>query len=67
MTGNFENVSYARPGSESVYNIRIMDEHQTIAAVRAGGINKAYYPEENRLERVPNVTNFENISKGWTR
>ena len=59
MTGNFENVSYARPGSESVYNIRIMDEHQTIAALGAGGISKAYYPEENRLERVPNVTNFE--------
>lgn len=59
MTGNFENVSYSRPGSESVYNIRIMDEHQTIAALGAGGISKAYYPKENRLERVPNVTNFE--------
>ena len=30
-----------------------------IAAPGAGGISKAYYPEENRLERVPNVTNFE--------
>ena len=59
MTGNFENVSYARRGTESVYNIRIMDEHQTIVALGAGGISKAYYPEDNRLERVPNVTNFE--------
>lgn len=59
MTGNFENVSYARPGTESIYNIRIMDEHQTIVALGAGGISKAYYPEDNRLERVPNVTNFE--------
>ncbi len=59
MAGNFENVAYAKPGSESVYNIRIMDEHQSIAALGAGGISKAWYPENNRLERVPNVTNFE--------
>lgn len=59
MAGNYENVSYAKPGTESIYNIRIMDEHQSIIALGAGGISKAYYPEENRLERVPNVTNFE--------
>lgn len=59
MTGNFENVSYAKKGSESVYNIRIMDEHQTIIALGAGGISKAYYDDGNRLERVPNVSNFE--------
>lgn len=59
MAGNYENVSYALPGSESVYNIRIMDEHQTIVALGAGGISKAYYPENNRLVRVPNVSNYE--------
>lgn len=59
MTGNFENVSYSKKGAESVYNIRIMDEHQTIIALGAGGISKAYYEEGNRLERVPNVSNFE--------
>ena len=35
-----------------------MDEHQTIVALGAGGISKRYYPETNRLERVPNVTNY---------
>lgn len=59
MRGNFENVSYAKKGTESPYNIRIMDEHQTIIAMGAGGISKAYYEGENRLERVPNVSNFE--------
>lgn len=59
MAGNFENVSYAKKGTESIYNIRIMDEHQTIAALGAGGISKAYYHDGNRLERVPNVSNFE--------
>lgn len=58
MAGNFENVSYALPGTESVYNIRIMDEHQTIAALGAGGISKAYYGDRNRLVRVPNVSNY---------
>ena len=32
-----------------------MDEHQTIVALGAGGISKAYYGPENRLERVENV------------
>ena len=59
MRGNFENVSYAKKGTESPYNIRIMDEHQTIIAMGAGGISKAYYDEENRLERVPNVSNYQ--------
>ncbi len=59
MAGNFENVSYSLPGYESVYNIRIMDEHQTIAALGAGGISKAYYEDTNRLERVPNVSNYQ--------
>ena len=58
MAGNFENVSYAKPGTESIYNIRIMDEHQTIIALGAGGISKAYYGPSNRLERVPNVSNY---------
>lgn len=59
MAGAFENIGWCKPGTESVYNIRIMEEAQTIVALGAGGISKAYYPEENRLERVPNVTNYE--------
>ena len=59
MAGNFENVGYCKKGSASLYNIRIMDEDQSIIALGAGGISKVYYPEENRLERVPNVSNYE--------
>ena len=39
--------------------MRIMDEHQSNIALGAGGISKIYYPGENRLERVANVTNYE--------
>lgn len=59
MAGSLENVGYAKTGCEGIYNIRIMEEHQTIVALGAGGISKVYYPLENRLERVPNVSNFE--------
>ena len=38
---------------------QIMEEKQSILALGAGGISKKFYPEENRLERVPNVSNYE--------
>ena len=37
MTGNFENVGYALPGKESLYNIRVMEEDQSVIAMGAGG------------------------------
>lgn len=57
--GNTENLGYCRNDTPSVYNVRIMEEKQTIIALGAGGITKVYYPKENRLERVPNVSNYE--------
>ncbi len=35
-----------------------MEEKQTIIGLGAGAIGKVYYPEEDRLERVPNVSNY---------
>lgn len=58
-SGNTENIGYCKPGEISVYNVRIMEEAQSILALGAGGISKIYFPEENRLERVPNVSNYE--------
>ena len=57
--GNTENIGYCREDALSVYNVRIMEEEQTILALGAGGITKVYYPEENRLERIPNVSNYQ--------
>ena len=59
MTGNFENVGYCTLGHQNVYNIRIMDEKQSNIALGAGGISKVYFPDENRIERIPNVSNYE--------
>ncbi len=59
MAGSLENIGYCQAGTESIYNVRIMEENQTIIAMGAGGISKTYYPSENRLERIANVSNYE--------
>lgn len=59
MAGAMENTGYCRDDLACLYNVRIMDEHQSTLAMGAGGISKKYYPEENRLVRVPNVTNYQ--------
>ncbi|MGI6003854.1 MAG: coproporphyrinogen dehydrogenase HemZ [Christensenellales bacterium] len=55
MSGNLENVGYAKGGAVSRYNIDVMEETHCNLAMGAGGITKWYYPEKNRLERTPNV------------
>lgn len=40
MSGNFENVGYAREGKLGIYNILINEEVQTIVALGAGSISK---------------------------
>lgn len=57
--GALENVGYCKDGKHSIYNIRIMEEKQTIIALGAGGIGKIYYPDEDRLERIANVSNYK--------
>jgi oxygen-independent coproporphyrinogen-3 oxidase len=54
MSGNFENVGYAKPGKYGLYNILIMEELQTIIALGAGSITKAVWPD-GRIERCDNV------------
>ena len=58
MTGNMENVGYAKPGKEGIYNILIMEEMQTIVALGAGAITKAVYPN-GRIERCENVKDIK--------
>ena len=54
MTGNLENVGYAREGCYGLYNILIMEEKQSIMAIGAGTISKAVHPD-GRIERCENV------------
>lgn len=59
MLGNFENVGYAKPGTEGVYNIEIMEEAESIIALGAGGITKMVYQNGERIDRIPNVKSLE--------
>ncbi|NLJ41495.1 MAG: coproporphyrinogen dehydrogenase HemZ [Clostridiales bacterium] len=63
MLGNMENIGFALPGKESVYNIQMMEDRQTVWAFGAGAISKFYFSEENRIERAPNVKNIEEYIK----
>lgn len=55
MAGNNENVGYAVPGYECIYNILIMEEKQSIIACGAGASSKFVWNKENRVERAENV------------
>lgn len=55
---NQENVAYAKPGKECIYNILIMEELQTIIALGSGGSSK-FVLAEDRMERVENVKSVD--------
>ncbi|MBQ4347830.1 MAG: coproporphyrinogen dehydrogenase HemZ, partial [Firmicutes bacterium] len=54
MLGSFENVGYARPGFEGLYNVLIMEETETIIAAGEGGVTKTVEPG-GKIERIFNV------------
>ena len=54
MSGNFENVGYAKSDKAGIYNILIMEEKQSIVAAGAGASTKMVYPG-GRIERIENV------------
>ncbi len=54
MAGNLENVGFAAPGKAGIYNILIMEEKQSIAALGAGTVSKAVWPD-GLIERADDV------------
>ncbi|MBA4494652.1 coproporphyrinogen III oxidase [Paenactinomyces guangxiensis] len=54
ILGNQENVGYAFPGEESLYNIIIMEERQTIIGLGCGAVSKIISPMTGRIKRWPN-------------
>lgn len=51
---NRENTGYAMPGTESLYNIFVMEELQTVLAVGAGASTKLVDRAGSRIERLVN-------------
>lgn len=54
MSGSLENVGWARPGTESLYNIVMMEELHTVISLGAGGVTKLIDPQSGRLLRLSN-------------
>ncbi len=52
MSGGFENVGWAKPGTENLYNICIMEELCSILAMGGGGSTKLIRPDGGRNERI---------------
>ncbi len=48
MSGGFENVGWAKPGSENIYNVCIMEELCSVVALGGGGSTKLVSPSGGR-------------------
>ena len=59
MAGNLENVGYALPGRESLYNIGMMEETADVLAMGAGAISKRVNTATGKILRAPNVSDVE--------
>ena len=54
ILGNLENVGYSKPGEESIYNIVIMEEVQTIIGIGCGASSKFIHPETGKITQFYN-------------
>lgn len=54
MSGSLENVGWAKPGKESLYNILMMEELQTVLSIGAGGVTKLVDSDAGKIIRLPN-------------
>lgn len=59
MSGQLENVGCARPGAESMYNMQIMDEHQTILGIGCAATSKIMNFRTKRLKASFNAKDLD--------
>ncbi|MCF0228651.1 MAG: coproporphyrinogen III oxidase family protein [Parasporobacterium sp.] len=65
IAGNFENIGYARPGKEGLYNVLIMEEVQSIMGCGAGATTKTVtenpVPNPGRKGQLTHLIRSENV------
>ncbi|WP_108671929.1 coproporphyrinogen III oxidase [Peribacillus acanthi] len=54
ILGNLENVGYSFPGQESIYNIMIMEEQQSIIGLGCGASSKFVHPVTGKITHFAN-------------
>jgi oxygen-independent coproporphyrinogen III oxidase len=65
ILGNLENVGYAKPGQESIYNIVIMEEVQTIIGLGCGASSKFIDPKTGKIEHFANPKDPKSYNEGF--
>lgn len=57
--GTLENIGYAKPGTESIYNVQMIAEQQTIIAAGSGAVTKIVSNKGKKIKRVANVRDID--------
>ncbi|MCA1030860.1 coproporphyrinogen III oxidase [Bacillus timonensis] len=65
ILGNLENVGYALPGQESIYNIMIMEEQQSIIGLGCGAASKFVDPETGKITHFANPKDPKSYNEGF--
>lgn len=65
IIGNLENVGYARKGQDSIYNIMIMEEQQTIIGLGCGASSKFIHPKTGKITHFANPKDPKSYNEGF--
>jgi oxygen-independent coproporphyrinogen-3 oxidase len=66
ILGNLENVGYALEGKDSLYNILMMEELQTIIGIGCGAVSKIlFHRDGDRIERFANPKEPAQYNATW--
>lgn len=65
ILGNLENVGYALEGQDSIYNIMIMEEQQTIIGIGCGAASKFVHPETMKITHFANPKDPKSYNDGF--
>lgn len=65
MAGNLENIGYAKPGLECLYNISIIEERQNILGLGAGASTKIIDPFNYKLFNIHHPVSLQHYLQKW--
>lgn len=65
ILGNLENVGYSLPDQESIYNIMIMEEQQTIIGLGCGAASKFIDPMTGKITQFANPKDPKSYNDGF--
>ncbi len=61
MSGNLENIGFAKPGKYGIYNILIMEELQNIVACGAGCVSKRVFYNNGHIEKIERCEDVKEV------